>query len=72
MPQYNWKCKKCETVWEIFQSMTERDEDPPEYCQKCDPECLEEEGTLFQVHFAGNLPRFKITGEGAYYPDRLQ
>tara|TARA_R100000458_G_C8237237_1_gene217244 strand:- start:622 stop:840 length:219 start_codon:yes stop_codon:yes gene_type:complete len=72
MPFYNWKCKKCETVWEIFQTMTERDQNPPEYCQKCDPECLEEEGTLFQVHFAGSTPKFKITGEGAYYPDKLQ
>ena len=29
MPVYNWECTQCETVWEVFQSMTERDQDPP-------------------------------------------
>ena len=71
MPVYNWKCEKCEIVFEIFQSMTERDETPPTHCPECDPECVDE-GTLSQVHFAGSLPRFKITGEGASHPNKMQ
>ena len=31
-----------------------------------------EEGTLKQVHFKGSLPKFKITGDGAYYPNKMQ
>ena len=58
-------------VFEIFQSMTERDEDPPTHCPTCDPTELEE-ATLHQVHFKGSLPKFKIKGEGAYYPDKMQ
>jgi len=58
-------------LFEIFQSMTERDEDPPTHCPECDPEELEE-GTIHQVHLKGNLPKFRITGEGAYYPNKLQ
>lgn len=71
MPVYNWHCKKCDMLFEIFQSMTERDEDPPTHCPECDPEELEE-GTIHQVHLKGNLPKFRITGEGAYYPNKLQ
>ena len=71
MPQYTWHCKKCDMVFDIFQSMTERDEDPPTHCPTCDPTELEE-GTLHQVHFKGSLPKFRITGEGAYYPNKLQ
>ena len=71
MPFYNWECTECGTVWEIFQTMTERDEEPPKYCKKCNPDFVGE-GTLKQVHFPGSLPKFKITGEGAYYPDRYQ
>ena len=51
--------------------MTERDQDPPKYCKKCNPEFVGE-GTLKQVHFPEGLPKFKITGEGAYYPDKWQ
>ena len=29
MPVYNWHCKKCDMVFEIFQTMTEYDEDRP-------------------------------------------
>ena len=72
MPAYNWHCTKCDMVFEIFQTMTERDEEPPTHCPECDPDILEEEGTLHQVHFSGSLPKFKITGEGAFYPDRMQ
>tara|TARA_A100001515_G_scaffold23331_1_gene17980 strand:+ start:2612 stop:2791 length:180 start_codon:yes stop_codon:yes gene_type:complete len=58
-------------VFEDFQTMTERDENPPTHCMECDPEA-KEEGTLRQVHFAGSLPKFKITGDGAYYPNKMQ
>ena len=58
-------------VFEIFQSMTERDQDPPTHCEDCDPEMLEE-GTLSQVHFKGSLPKFRIRGQGAFYPDKMQ
>jgi hypothetical protein len=58
-------------LFEIFQTMTERDEDPPTHCPECDPEELEE-GTIHQVHLRGHLPKFRITGEGAYYPNKLQ
>ena len=71
MPVYNWHCTECDMVWEIFLTMTERDEDPPTHCEKCDPKS-ERDGTLRQVHFSDSLPKFKVTGEGAYYPDRLQ
>ena len=72
MPVYNWHCTKCDMVFEIFQTMTERDEEPPEYCPDCDPDIKEEKGTLEQVHFKGSLPKFKVTGEGAFYPERMQ
>ncbi len=58
-------------LFEIFQSMTEREEDPPTHCPECDPEELEE-GTVHQVHLKGSLPKFRIPGEGAYYPNKLQ
>jgi len=51
--------------------MTERDQQPPSHCPDCDPD-IKEEGTLEQVHFKGSLPKFKIRGEGAYYPDKMQ
>lgn len=71
MPFYNWHCTKCDMVFEDFMSMTERDENPPTHCPTCDPQALEE-GTIRQVHFKGSLPKFRIPGEGAYYPDKLQ
>jgi len=71
MPFYNWKCSTCETVWEIFQTMTEHKEDPPAYCPKCSPDGGGEPN-LSQILVAGHLPKFKITGEGAFYPNKLQ
>tara|TARA_R110002020_G_scaffold364543_4_gene576839 strand:- start:58 stop:273 length:216 start_codon:yes stop_codon:yes gene_type:complete len=71
MPVYNFKCSKCEVIFEIFQSMTERDESPPTHCPECDPEVVGE-ATLSQIILPGNLPRFRITGEGAYHPNKLQ
>ena len=71
MPFYNWHCTKCDMVFEVFQTMTERDQDPPTHCETCDPERVEE-GTLRQDHFKGSLPKFRVRGEGAYYPDKLQ
>tara|TARA_A100001515_G_scaffold16109_2_gene11876 strand:- start:1913 stop:2128 length:216 start_codon:yes stop_codon:yes gene_type:complete len=71
MPFYNWHCTKCDMVFEIFQTMTERDQEPPTHCEDCDPQ-LKEEGTLRQVHFKGSLPKFKVKGDGAYYPDKMQ
>jgi hypothetical protein len=47
-------------VFEIFQTMTERDEEPPSHCPDCDPD-IKEEGTLEQVHFAGSLPKVRTT-----------
>jgi len=70
MPVYNWHCTKCDMVFEIFQSMTERDEEPPSHCPDCDPD-IQEEGTLHQVHFADSLPKFKIRG-GGFHPDKMQ
>ena len=58
-------------VFDIFQSMTEREEEPPTHCPTCDPD-IKEDGTLHQVHFKGSLPKFRIPGEGAYYPNKLQ
>ena len=58
-------------VFEIFQTMTERDQEPPTHCPDCDAD-LKEEGTLHQVHFRGSLPKFKVKGEGAYYPNKMQ
>ena len=71
MPVYNWHCTECDMVFEDFQSMTERDESPPTHCVECDPD-EKAEGTLQQVHFKGSLPKFRIPGEGAYYPNKLQ
>jgi len=70
MPVYNWHCKKCDMVFEDFQTMTERDENPPTHCPLCDPES-EGEPTIKQVHFPGSLPKFKIT-DGGSYPNRMQ
>ena len=72
MPVYNWHCKKCDMVFEIFQSMTERDQDPPTHCPKCDPDIKEEEGTLHQIHVKGSLPKFRITDDASYGPSKLQ
>ena len=71
MPFYNWHCTKCDMVFEDFQTMTERDENPPTHCQECDPEKKEEEGTLHQVHFKESLPKFKIN-DGGFYPNKMQ
>ncbi len=71
MPVYNWHCTKCDMVFELFQTMTEYDEERPSHCPECDLDCVEE-GTLEQVHFKGSLPKFRVMGPGAFYPDRMQ
>ena len=71
MPFYLWKCKKCDEVWEYFQTMTERDQAPPSHCLDCDPERLEE-GTLFQTYDKDSMPKFRVMGPGAYYPNKMQ
>jgi hypothetical protein len=58
-------------VFELFQTMTEYDEERPTHCPECDLDCVEE-GTLEQVHFKGSLPKFRVMGPGAFYPDRMQ
>mgnify|MGYP003629261172 CR=1 FL=1 len=72
MPVYNFHCSKCDMVFEDFMSMTERDTNCPTHCPVCDPDLKEEKGTIKQVHFAGSLPKFRIPGEGAFYPNKLQ
>jgi len=71
MPEYNWECSECDTVWEVFQSMTEHNEVPPKYCPKCDSD-RKGEGTLTQVLLPGTTPKFIVKGEGAFYPDKMQ
>lgn len=71
MPEYNWKCIKCDVIWEVFQSMTEHSEHPPKCCPKCDPD-RKGERTLEQVILPGDTPKFIVKGEGAFYPDKMQ
>lgn len=74
MPNYLWKCRKCEEIWEVFQSMTERDTDPPTHCWDCQKDDKErlEEGLLFQTYDKDSMPKFRIMGAGAFYPNKMQ
>ena len=65
MPLYDYKCKECEKVKEYYMTMTEHFENPPEKCEKC-------EGVIYQLYDAQSPMKFTITGEGAYYPNKLQ
>ena len=35
MPTYNWKCKKCGTVTDVFRKVADYEQPPDDGCPKC-------------------------------------
>ncbi|MDH5716091.1 MAG: zinc ribbon domain-containing protein [Spirochaetia bacterium] len=51
MPTYDYKCKKCENVFEKFHSMTEN---PKVLCSKCDSPAEKQIGAGSGIVFKGS------------------
>jgi putative FmdB family regulatory protein len=66
MPTYEYECKSCSGVFEIFETMSENAERPVPHCEKCDP--FKTNPTTMERYMGLCRPALNINGKGVFKP----